>query len=54
MSTEFSRKEHWNRLSCPAPGDLANPGSKPTSLMSPALAGGFFTTGATGGAPSPS
>ena len=28
------------------PGDLPNPGIKPTSLMSPALAGGFFTTGA--------
>ena len=26
---------------------LPNPGIKPASLMSPALAGGFFTTGAT-------
>ena len=26
-----------------SPGDLPNPGIEPTSLMSPALAGGFFT-----------
>ena len=29
---------------CPLSGDLPNPGIKPQSLMSPALAGGFFTT----------
>ena len=29
------------------PRDLLNPGIKRTSLMSPALAGGFFTTNAT-------
>ena len=29
------------------PGDLPNPGIEPTSLMSPALAGRFFTTSAT-------
>ena len=34
-------------LPCPSPGDLPNPGIEPTSLMSPALAGGFFTTSAT-------
>ena len=28
----------------PPPEDLPNPGIKPESLMSPALAGGFFTT----------
>ena len=28
-------------------GDLANPGMEPTSLISPALAGGFFTTSTT-------
>ena len=28
-------------------GDLPDPGIKPVSLMSPALAGGFFTTSAT-------
>ena len=31
-------------MPCPPPGDLPNPGVKPASLMSPALAGGFFTT----------
>ena len=29
------------------PGDLPNPGIELTSLMSPAMAEGFFTTGAT-------
>ena len=31
----------------PSPGDLSDPGIKPMSLMSPALAGEFFTTSAT-------
>ena len=31
----------------PPPGDLPNPGIKPTSLVSPALVDGFFTTRAT-------
>ena len=31
-------------LPCPSPGDLPDLGIKPMSLMSPALAGGFFTT----------
>ena len=30
-----------------SPGDLPDPGIKPTSLMAPALAGGFFTTSTT-------
>ena len=47
LSLEFSRKEYWSGLPCPSPGDLPNPGMEPTSLMSPALAGGFFTTSAT-------
>ena len=33
------------------PGDLPNPGIKPTPLTSPALAGRFFTTSATWEAP---
>ena len=41
------RQESWSGLSCPPPGDLLDPGIEPTSLMSPALAGGFFTTSAT-------
>ena len=40
----FSRQEYWNGLSFPSPGDLPNPGIKPVSLGSPALAGGFFTS----------
>ena len=31
----------------PPPGDLPDPGTEPVSLMSPALAGGFFTTSST-------
>ena len=31
----------------PPPGDLPNPETKPASLRPPALAGGFFTSGAT-------
>ena len=38
-------------LPCPPPGDLPNVGIKPTSLMSPALAGGFLTTSTTWEAP---
>ena len=34
-------------LPCPPPRDLPDPGIKPASLMSPALAGVFFTTRAT-------
>ena len=33
-------------LPFPSPGDLPDPGIKHVSLMSPALAGGFFTTSA--------
>ena len=32
---------------CPPPEDLSNPGIEPSFLMSPTLAGGFFTTDAT-------
>ena len=38
------RQEYWSGLPCPPPGDLPNPGIEPTSLMSPALAGRFFTS----------
>ena len=37
----FSRREDWSALPFPSPGDLPDPGIKP---MSPALAGGFFTS----------
>ena len=35
----FPRQEYWNELPFPSPGDLSNPGIKPTS---PALAVRFF------------
>ena len=35
----FSRQECWSGLPCPPPGSLPSPGIKPTTLMSPALAG---------------
>ena len=47
LSVGFSRQEYWSGLPCPLPGDLSNPGIESMSLMSPALAGGFFTTSAT-------
>ena len=47
LSMQFSRQEYWSGLPVPTPGDLPNPGVEPTSLVSPALAGGFFTTCAT-------
>ena len=43
-SIQFSRQEYWSGLPFPPPGDFPDLGIKP---MSPALAGGFFITGAT-------
>ena len=43
QSMEFSRQEYWSGWRCPLPGDLPNPGIELVSLVSPALAGGFFT-----------
>ena len=40
----FSRQQYWSGLPCPPPGDLPDLGLKLSSLMSPALAGTFFTT----------
>ena len=37
-------QEYWRELSLPNLVDLPNPGIKPISLASPALAAGFFTT----------
>ena len=39
----LSRPERWS----PPPGRLPDPGMEPLSLVSPVLAGGFFTTNAT-------
>ena len=47
LSMGFSEQEYWSVLSFPSPGDLLDPGIKPSSLTSHALAGGFFTTSAT-------
>ena len=47
LSMGFFRQEYWNGLLCLPPGDLPDPGIKPTSFMSPALAGRFFTISAT-------
>ena len=46
LSMEFSRQEYWSGLPWPPPGDLPNPGIGPSSLVSPALPGRFFTTSA--------
>ncbi|KAB0353884.1 hypothetical protein FD755_023422 [Muntiacus reevesi] len=43
----LSHFNHWSGLLFPSLGDLPNPGIKPVSLMSPALAGGYFTTSTT-------
>ena len=47
LSMGFSRQEYWSGLLCPPPGDLPDPGTEPTSLTSPALAGRYFTTSVT-------
>ena len=47
LSIGFSRQEYWSGLPCPPPGDLPNSGIEPVSLMTPALAGRFFTTSTT-------
>ena len=41
LSMEFPRQEYWSGVPFPPPGDLPGPGIDP---VSPALAGGFFTT----------
>ena len=43
LSKGFSRPEYWSGLPFLPPRDLPDPGIQPKSLMSPALAGGFFT-----------
>ena len=46
LSVGFPGQEYWSGLPFPSPGDLPGPGIESTS---PALAGGFFTTGPPGG-----
>ena len=42
LPMDFSRQVYWSGFPFPTPGGLPNPGIKPTSPVSPALAGGFF------------
>ena len=44
LSMGFPRQEYLSGLPFPSPRDLPYPGIEPISLVSPALAGGFFTT----------
>ena len=44
LSMGFSRHEYRSRLPFSPPGDLPNPGIEPVPLVSPKLAGRFFTT----------
>ena len=46
LSMGLSRQGYWKRLSFPPPGCLLDPVIKPASLLSGALAGGFFTSSA--------
>ena len=43
LSMGLSRQEYWSGLPFPSQGNLPDPGTEPESLLSPALAGGFFT-----------
>ena len=47
QSMEFSKQENCDGLPFPTPGDHLEPGIKAVSFVSPALAGGFFTTSTT-------
>ena len=44
LSMGFSRQEYWSGFLHFPPGDLPDPEDEPASLLSPTLAGGFFTT----------
>ena len=44
LSMGFSRQEYWNGLLCPSRASIPDSGIRPISLVSPALAGRFFTT----------
>ena len=43
VSMEFSWQEYWSGLPFPSPGNTLDPGIKPKSPVSLALAGRFFT-----------
>ena len=44
LSMRFPRQEYCSGFPFPSPGDLPDPGTELMSLVSHALAGGFFTT----------
>ena len=44
LSMEFSRQEYWSGLPFPTPGGLPDLAVQFASLVSPTLAGRFFTT----------
>ena len=44
LSMGFSRQEYWSWFPFPSPWALPNPGIKPASSVSLALAGRFFIT----------
>ena len=44
LSMGFPRREYGSRLLVPSPGFFPSPGIEPASLVSPELAGRFFTT----------
>ena len=44
LSMGYFRQEYWSGLPFPPLGDLPDLGMEPESLVSPALAGRFFTT----------
>ena len=46
LSMGLSRQEYWRGLPCRPPWDLSDPGIQPAFLISPSLAGRFFTTSA--------
>ena len=51
LSMGFSRQDYQSGLPCPPPRHLPDPRIEPVFVMSPALAGNFFTTSTTWEAP---
>ena len=47
LSMGFSRQEYWSELPFPPLGDLPDPAIHILSVLSPSLAGQFFTTSMT-------
>ena len=47
LPVDFSRQAYWSGVPFPTPEDLSDPRIELSSLASPAMAGGFFTTSTT-------